>query len=129
MTLQALTKSPLFLPHPCGDTAHSFSDIAMNTVSSSAGRECEIVFEAPQDGDITGFGFRVDSITSTTVDVRLETVDTSTGLATGTLVDTNTNNTLAISSTGWKEVTFTAAATVSKGDLLAIVITDTTSGS
>ncbi|MFN7019899.1 MAG: hypothetical protein ACK4WH_01050 [Phycisphaerales bacterium] len=61
-------------------------------------------------------------------DVRIETVDKTTGRPTGTLWATNTNATLTVSATGAWSVTLTADAAVTAGDEFAVVVSATTVG-
>lgn len=61
---------------------------------------CAGVFTAPLTGTITKLAFRTGSVTTgCTLDVRLETVDTSTGLPTGTLATTGANVSQVIANT------------------------------
>ena len=82
------------------------------------------IFRAPRSGEIDVVGFRTSGVTiGATIDVRLETV--ANGLNTGTLVDTNSNKTLAIADADDNKalsVTLTGAATVTKGQKLALVL-------
>lgn len=83
------------------------------------------VLQAPATGSITGAGFRTGTVTTgATIDVRLETVDAS-GFPSNTLWATNTNNaSVVINSTDdnvWFNTTFTAAASVTIGNFIALV--------
>jgi len=84
------------------------------------------VFQAPTTGSITGLCFKTGTVTTgATVDVRLETVDATTGQPSGTLQGTNTNASQVIADTDdntWFEVALTAAASVTAGDYLALVV-------
>lgn len=84
------------------------------------------VFQAPTTGTVTGCSFKTGTITTgATLDVRLETVDLLSGNPTGTLAGTNTNASLIMASTDDNlilSVTFTASASVTQGQFLAIVV-------
>lgn len=84
------------------------------------------IVQAPKTGNISKVGFRTAVVTTgATVDVRVETVSTTTGDPTGTLFAANTNASQVILSTDdslWFLTTLTASAAVTKGDFLAVVI-------
>lgn len=96
----------------------------LNFALDAANEQCAFVFAAPA-GNIRTIGFYVATVTTAPTsahDIRLETVDATTGLPTGTLVGTNTNGSATLNSTGWKEVTLTADASPTEGTSIAIVI-------
>lgn len=76
---------------------------------------------APKAGDIDRVYWKQTMTTGGTFDVRLETNDGS-GVPTGTLFGTNTNGAEIIVASGMVETTLTAAATVTKGQKLWVVI-------
>lgn len=96
----------------------------LNTTISAVGNLLGLVFKAPAGGDITGLGFRNAGITTPdSVDVRLEGVDDTNGLNSGSLAGTNTNASESISTANtWHDVTFTSSYSATKGELLAAVI-------
>lgn len=102
-----------------------------NQLIDAAGEKTSVIFYAPKSGEIDRVCFRTQTVTTgATVDVRLETVDTS-GFPTGTLADTNSNASQVIASADdntWFEVTLTASATVTEGQALAIVIVNASPG-
>lgn len=110
-------------------TSPNFGNILVDAV----GEKAAYIFEVPKTGNIDKIGFRTTTVTTgATFDVRLETVATSTGEPSGTLVGTNTNITQAIANTDdnvWFEVTLTSAASVTKGDIVAVVIASPGAGS
>jgi hypothetical protein len=89
------------------------------------GEKAGWVMQAPKTGTIDRVGFLTVTVTTgDTVDVRVETVDAS-GLPTGTLFGTNTNNSQVIAAADdntWFEVTLTAGASVTRGDFFAVVV-------
>ncbi len=104
---------------------------AHDSTSSSAAIDAaderqEFICEASQAGELAKVIFLTGTVTTgATVDVRLETVDLATGLATGTLLDTNSNASQVIDDTDDNTqfvVTLTATATVTQGQKYAIVI-------
>lgn len=111
---------PFFLPeekYPTVDPV--FSTLLLD----AAGEKAAFVLQCPKTGNIHKLHFGVSFlVTSTSTDVRLETVDATTGDPSGTLEGTNTNGTLAVVTDGWHVITLTADAAVTKGDLVALVI-------
>ncbi len=98
----------------------------------AAGESSGCIMRAPKTGTISAVTFRTATVTTgATVDVRIETVDATTGLPSGTLFGTNTNGAQIILDAN-DNVLFTTAltagASVTKGDLLAIVITTPAGG-
>lgn len=94
---------------------------------SAANAKMAHIFQAPRAGNIASIIWRTSTVTTGgTIEVRLETVDTATGDPSGTLVGVNTNLTgLVINAADDNLVfttTFTAAATVTKGQLIAFVL-------
>jgi hypothetical protein len=81
---------------------------------------------APKAGNVHKLDFRTNTVTTgATIEVRLETVDATTGLPTGTLFGTNTNNASVViagaDDSTWFAVALTADAAVTLGDVVAIV--------
>lgn len=92
----------------------------------AADEKAAAILQAPKTGTISAITFRTGVVTTgATVDVRVETVDPATGDPTGTLFGTNTNGSQVIGN-GDDQVLFTttltAGASVTQGDLLAVVI-------
>lgn len=89
-----------------------------------AGKKYAIIMQAPKTGTIAKVGFRAGTVSSGgNVDVRIETVDPATGDPTGTLFGTDTNATQAIAAANtWYSPTLTAGASVTKGQLIAVVV-------
>lgn len=113
----------LMIPPPHWLTA----DPAFNTMTVDAsGEKGAFVVAAPKAGDIHKVHWRVGTVTTPTdTDVRLETVSATDGFPTGTLLGTTTNGTItsgSITSNTWQAATLTADATVTKGQLVAVVI-------
>jgi len=102
--------------------AGNLQTITLDAASESGG----CIFSAPSTGSITKLWWRTGTVTTgCNVDVRLETVSATTGLPTGTLQGTTTNATVTIAATDDDKLfktTLTAAASVTHGDVLAIVI-------
>lgn len=89
--------------------------------TDASGEKAAFIVQAPKTGSIRKIGFAIDVVTTGgNTDARIETV--SAGLPSGTLWATNTNVTVAISATGWQlSGALTADASVTKGDILAVV--------
>lgn len=122
------------LPFPSPPVGLAGAPTFGNLLTDAANEKVAFVFQAPKTGSIDSIGFRTSTVTTGGVnwDIRLETVDTSTGFPTGTLVGTNTNFSQAIASADdnkWFEVTLTAAASVTENEYYAVVISAPGSGS
>jgi hypothetical protein len=94
-------------------------------IIDSVGEYVAIVFAAPRSGNIRKIHFRTATVTTvgSGLEVRMETVDTSTGYPTGTLWGANNNVTVAaITANTWHAATLTADAVVSVGDILAVKV-------
>ncbi len=119
---------------------HLATTMLGNTVNAS-GEGTAVVCFVPVSGVVDRVGFELSAVTnanaSTQITVALQTVDLTNGDPTGTLYDTANGQWQktgsAIISNGWNWFDFTGgdgngAATVAKGDLVAIVIEMTTLG-
>jgi hypothetical protein len=99
-------------------------------VIDAADEKAANVFEAPLTGSITDIAFRLRTVTTgATLDIRLEGVDSS-GNPSGTLQATNTNASCVVADADdntWKTVTLTAAASVTQGDELSVVVANPSS--
>lgn len=92
----------------------------------AAGEKIAWVFKVPKTTTITGIAVKATTVTSSgDFDFRVETVSTTDGNPTTTLWGTNTNLSATVSATGIIEITFTAGASVTMGDIVAIVISRT----
>lgn len=120
MALQPLTGGMYFPSIVYGEPA-----VSTLTIDAS-GEKAALVFQAPESAVIRTILFRTAVVTTGgTVDVRVETVDATTGDPTGTLAGTNTNVSVAIASSDdnvVKTATLTADATLTRGTLYAVVI-------
>lgn len=82
---------------------------------------------APKTGTISKIhviSSTVSTAPTADYDIRLETVDAGDGFPTGTLFDTNTNGALTIiagDDDEWLPVTLTSGASVTRGEILAVV--------
>ena len=116
---------PFLTPYPGFFTSNNsaFGSLQSDATLDAAGEYQAYVFQALEDMTISHIGFRPGTATgSPTIDVRIETVDSS-GVPTGTLWDTNTNIvTGAITSNTWRLDALTAAASISRGEFFAIVL-------
>lgn len=91
------------------------------TTIDAAGEYHAWVGPAQQDMTISHWGFQVATATgSPTVDLRIETVDLSTGLPSGTLWAANTNKVSGtITASTWQLEALTASASITKGQFFA----------
>lgn len=91
------------------------------------------VFQIPKTGSLTEIAFSVRTVTSADTDfsVRIETVSTTTGLPSGTLIDANAYGTVNIGtgdSNTIKTCTLTGAVSVTVGTIVAVVFKLTGTG-
>lgn len=102
---------------------------AIATILDASGEMYAYIVQVPKTGNIRKLGFRTGTVTAATdTDVRLETVDSATGLPSGTLFGTNTNGTVAsagITANTWITATLTADAAVTRGQFVAVVVAPT----
>lgn len=119
----AMLTTPKFMyPHPTSYSAGTAPSIQNSTLDAT-GEYIASVLNPPKNGTITKIHIRMGTVTTPgDLDVRLETVDATTGMPTGTLAGTNTNIVIAISAaTAWYTATLTAGLVVTSQDRLAIV--------
>ncbi len=84
------------------------------------------VLQAPETGTITSIDLQTGTVTTgaTSVDIRLESLDAS-GNPSGNLLATNTNKTFTLNATDDNQIlsqTLTAGASVTKGQMFAVVM-------
>ena len=128
MALQVVKgKAGWFPPRPnhvASGTAWSFTTSAL--LLNAASEKAAFIFDIGKTGSIDKIHFRTATVTTGgDVDVRLETVDGATGFPTGTLYGANTNGALTIADANDNTafaVSLTTDASVTEGDLVAIVI-------
>lgn len=94
-----------------------------NSAISSANASAAAVLKAPKTGTISKIYVLIGTVSGSTptIDARLETV--SGQFPTGSLLGTNSNNTQVVANNTGYEITLTTPVAVTKGDILAIVIT------
>lgn len=126
MALQSIPGG-LIYPNPLpislsGAPSYTSTTLLIDAASESAA----FIFQAPVAGDITAVGWRTGTVTTgATLDVRLENVSLTTGDPDGTLEGTDTNGSQVVAAADdntWFLTPLTVAATVTKGQLLALVI-------
>lgn len=97
---------------------------ALQTTISGNNDAFAFVTQAPATGTIDKIVFWIHAqTTGGTIDVRLETVDDTTGNPSGSLLGTNTNASFALTGAATEcIITLTAGASVTKGDRFAVVL-------
>lgn len=120
MTLQTLP-SPIIWPGLAQGQGFSPGSGSTGTLSAS-GHYVSYVFCARESMTLSHVAFRTITVAnSPTVEVRIETVDTTTGLPTGTLWATNTNVTSGVLSSNTNVIAaLTASATITKGQIFCV---------
>lgn len=91
----------------------------------ASGEKHQMIVQVPKDGNVTDIGFRTRAVnTSQTLKVSLQSVDTTTGNADGTILGSgNAYGTQASPSANtFYEVTLTSALAVTQGDRIAVVV-------
>ena len=122
MTLQSF-KGGVYFPDPLQGADGYVKDDSATLNLNAVGNKVGFLFDAPFTGNIDRVFAYIGAHTSVgTLDVRLETIDLTTGLPSGTLVATNTNGAFITSGVGKIDVTLTAVAPVTKGTQYALVI-------
>lgn len=90
----------------------------------AAGEYTALVICAPFDMVVSHVGFKAQAVAgSPTGTISIETVTAATGVPSGTLWSTNTNVTTATLTTTFALHALTAAATITKGQMFAVVFT------
>lgn len=120
MTLVTLP-SPFAWPGIVGQMSGGPS-LGSSSSLTAAGHYIAYVFCAKESMTLANIGFRSSVASgSPTMDVRIETVDTSTGFPTGALWSTNTNIvTSTLASSTWNLLTLTSSASIAAGQLFAV---------
>ncbi len=97
--------------------------LGTNLLLDAAGEYDSFVVCASEDMVISHVGFKCNAATgSPTADVRIETVDATTGVPTGTLWAANTNIVTATLTTAFALHALTASATITKSQIFAVKI-------
>ena len=126
MTLQVV-KGRLYLPRPINATGFG------GFVIDAADEKAACMVQAPKTGTISKIGWRSGTVTTgADILVRVETLDESASRSrpSGTLWATDTSATQTVQDTDdntWFTTTLTAGASVTKGDKLAVVISQPSS--
>lgn len=126
----AYVNLPILLAYPDNKHFTTNAPAIQSQNLATIGHSVGMVFKPSVSDTITKVGFRTTAVNAATMDIRLETVDLTTGLPTGTLFGTNTNGSkvlLASDDNAYFEVTLTSPATVTPDDYVAVVVRTTTS--
>ena len=120
MALQAIGGTPKTVPDFPMFGSSVFSSILLDASAEKA----SFIFRVPQTGTIDKVGFRVGTVTTAdTLRVGLQTVDATTGFATGTAYGGMVAGTQATpASNTFYEVTLGTSATATEDDFVAVVI-------
>jgi hypothetical protein len=123
MTMQSVIGGAI-LPHlrPAA-VAQAFQTFTVD----ANGEKLAFVIPCTKTGNFKKIRFYVNVLTTSgDLDVRIETIDLTTGDPTGTLVNANLTATVTVSAVGEVEAVFTTAAQVTIGTVIAIVMQRTT---
>lgn len=116
MALQTL---PVPLLYPSWLQHRNTISVTTTIAINGAGKHMSLVFLVPKTGNISAIGYLPGTVSGAgSLDVRLETV-AGTGFPSGTLFGTNTNGASSPTSNTWAWVTLTAAAAVTRGQIVA----------
>ncbi|MCC7186195.1 MAG: DUF4082 domain-containing protein, partial [Acidobacteria bacterium] len=130
-----MTMTALPTPIPLWDITSNMaapSLVSSGFVIDAASEKAGLVMEAPKTGNISKIGFYLPTVTTgATLDARLESVSSTTGLPSASLFAANTDGTVvSVTATpAWLEATLTAAAAVTKGERIALVVAQPAAGS
>jgi hypothetical protein len=93
------------------------------SVLDAVGEKIAYIVPVPKTGNITTFDFRATNTTDGDYTVELQTVNTITGMPTGDRYGGSSIETVTITVSGKQRVTFGTPASATKGDVIAVVIT------
>lgn len=110
-----------------GFSYHTGSNPFVGSVGSmvfdASGEYYAACIYAFEDMTISHVGLKMNAVSdSPTADIRIETIDASTGIPSGTLWATNTNIVTGALDTNWTVHALTAPASISKGQWVAIKV-------
>jgi len=118
-----VSANSILYPH-CPSSVVSTPSFLASTQIANASEEVSYVFQAPKSGIINKVFFRTGNVTTgCTLDVRLESIDLSTGLPSGSLKSTDSNAAQIILDSDDNKtflVSLTSGADVVEGDWIAI---------
>lgn len=129
MTLQLLGTQLVFPDNGYYSNGNGIATAAPNQLTlDAAGKKAASIFDPPLAGVFDAVQFRVNTKTTNgDVDVRVETVDPTSGDPTGTLVSAGANVTVTITAANSiLTATFTTPPTLAPGTPVAVVIVNTT---
>lgn len=116
----------MFVPHIPSDDQATF----LSFKTDAASEKFAFIFVVPLTGSLATVHFRTGTVTTGgDVDVRIETVSTTTGDPTGTLVDANATKVVTLAGGDddkWLTATFATAPTLTRGDTVALVFARST---
>jgi hypothetical protein len=123
MTLQTVLGTGIFWPGNTPLSGGGQTTFTAATTIDASGEYSGFVICASEAMTISHVGWRPGTVAgSPTAEIRIETVDASTGLPTGTLWGTNTNATTAtLTSNTWDLTALTASATIARNDVFAVI--------
>lgn len=122
MTLVSLP-SPIAWPGILGNV-NGGPSLSNSATLSASGHYMAYAFVAKEDMTVSHVGFRAGTVANApTIDVRIETLDPTTGLPSGTLWATNTNATSGVISSNTNPlVALTDPATITRGQVFCVKI-------
>lgn len=120
----------LWLMEPYFRSGSPAFNVCSLTIST---HKCAMVFRVAKTGSLRTMGILTGTVTTAAAGatIRVETVDNATGNPSGTLFGANTSCGVNVASTDdavWKSCNLTADASVTRGDLIAVVVTNDASG-
>lgn len=124
MSLQTILGGGLWAPPILTEIFES----ASTYVIDAAGEQVALIMRAPRAGVIDRFDFNIHAVGNSPdngLRASLQTVDLTTGLPSGTILGATNNGFVTYAhtvTTGWKSTNFGETVTVTKGQLIALVI-------
>jgi hypothetical protein len=95
-----------------------------SSIIDAEGEKVAMVFQVPKSGTLKSVACRLTKTTTDTISYRLETVDASTGVPTGTLYAANASGSVSVNASGvwWFALNGSTGVSVTAGDIVAIVL-------
>ena len=120
-----ISNGGIYIPVHWGNNIQGDWDLQVTTIDAS-GEYAAWVVQANRACDVSTIYYKLATVTTgATMDVRIETVDTTTGLPSGTLLDTNTNGNDVVADTDDELITsatMTSNASVTQGQIFAVKV-------
>lgn len=124
MTIQDIFEE---IPFPALQHGWEGNDLTTEVTIDASGEKVGFIFQISKTGTIAKVAFMVTTFTTGgNLDCRLETVSTTTGQPTGTLIAAGANHVQNIVAAGWQTVTLDTGPSVTRGGQAIALVLDAT---